>query len=143
MKHPIVKPLSDINDDILYRINGKSNDQYVKSNQKDIDIDYTYEAYPKADFEQQFQEVKRELKYGNSFLLNLAAKHRFHTDASLRDIYFAAEAKYKLLYKNKFVVFSPESFVQIKNGQISSFPMKGTIDASILCLLYTSPSPRD
>jgi len=129
MKHPIVEPLTDINDNILYRINGKSNDQYVKSNQKDID--YTYEAYSKADFEQQFQEVIRELKYGNSFLLNLAARHRFLTDAHLRDIYFAAEAKYKLLYKNKFVVFSPESFVQIKNGQISSFPMKGTIDASI------------
>lgn len=129
MKHPIVVPLSELNDDILYRINGKSNDQYLKSNQKDID--YTYEAYPKVDFDQQFKEVIRELKYGNSFLLNLAAKHKFHTDASLRDIYIAAEAKYKLLYKNKFVVFSPESFVQIKDGQISSFPMKGTIDASI------------
>jgi para-aminobenzoate synthetase component 1 len=129
MKHPIVEPLSDINNDILYRINGKSNDQNLKSNQKDID--YTYEAYPKVDFDQQFQEVIRELKYGNSFLLNLAARHKFLTDANLRDIYIASEAKYKLLYKNKFVVFSPESFVQIKNGQISSFPMKGTIDASI------------
>jgi len=29
------------------------------------------------------------------------------------------------------VVFSPESFVSIKSGKISSFPMKGTIDASL------------
>jgi len=28
-------------------------------------------------------------------------------------------------------MFSPETFVQIKEGQIASFPMKGTIDATI------------
>ncbi len=29
------------------------------------------------------------------------------------------------------MVFSPEPFIQIDNNIISSFPMKGTIDASI------------
>ncbi len=42
-----------------------------------------------------------------------------------------SSARYKLLYNNEFVVFSPEIFVQIKNGIISSYPMKGTIDASL------------
>jgi para-aminobenzoate synthetase component 1 len=35
------------------------------------------------------------------------------------------------MWKDRFVVFSPESFVRIKDGVISSFPMKGTIDAGL------------
>ena len=32
---------------------------------------------------------------------------------------------------NPFVCFSPETFVRIKNGRIYSYPMKGTLDASL------------
>jgi para-aminobenzoate synthetase component I len=49
----------------------------------------------------------------------------------LREVFRAAKAKYKLLYKDEFLVFSPETFVQIKGKEIFSFPMKGTIDASV------------
>ncbi len=31
----------------------------------------------------------------------------------------------------RFTVFSPEIFIRIHQGKISSYPMKGTIDASI------------
>ena len=40
-------------------------------------------------------------------------------------------AKYKLYKKDDFVVFSPECFVRIKGDVISSYPMKGTMDASV------------
>jgi para-aminobenzoate synthetase component 1 len=54
------------------------------------------------------------------------------TNLSLKTIFQYSRAKYKLLFKNDFTVFSPESFVQIEEtGKISSFPMKGTIDAAI------------
>ena len=33
--------------------------------------------------------------------------------------------------KDRFVVFSPEIFVRLENGFIYSYPMKGTIDASL------------
>jgi para-aminobenzoate synthetase component 1 len=36
-----------------------------------------------------------------------------------------------LLFKDQFLVFSPEIFVQIKNNHIYAYPMKGTIDASV------------
>lgn len=39
--------------------------------------------------------------------------------------------KFKLQYKNQFVCFSPERFVQIKNNTIATFPYEGTIDAKI------------
>ncbi|HEY0772332.1 MAG TPA: aminodeoxychorismate synthase component I, partial [Sphingobacteriaceae bacterium] len=35
------------------------------------------------------------------------------------------------LFKDDFLVFSPETFVQISDGKIYSFPMKGTIDAAV------------
>lgn len=34
-------------------------------------------------------------------------------------------------YANDFVVFSPETFVKIKDRRISTYPMKGTIDAAV------------
>ena len=33
--------------------------------------------------------------------------------------------------ENEFLVFSPEIFVQIREGKIHSYPMKGTIDATL------------
>jgi para-aminobenzoate synthetase component 1 len=42
-----------------------------------------------------------------------------------------AYAPYKVRIKNQFVSFSPEPFITIKNNTIHSYPMKGTIDASL------------
>jgi len=50
---------------------------------------------------------------------------------SLSEIFLRSQARYKLLMKKGLVVYSPEIFVQIQDGKIKSFPMKGTIDASI------------
>lgn len=78
-----------------------------------------------------FDNVQRNIKLGNSYLLNLTFPTEINTDLSLGEIYELSVAKYKLLYKNQFVLFSPEIFVRIKEGRIYSYPMKGTIDASI------------
>jgi para-aminobenzoate synthetase component I len=83
-------------------------------------------------YERAFQQVQNELRYGNSFLLNLTFPTLIDTNLSLKTIFQYSRAKYKLLFKNDFTVFSPESFVRIEEtGKISAFPMKGTIDASI------------
>ncbi|MDH5599257.1 MAG: aminodeoxychorismate synthase component I, partial [Cyclobacteriaceae bacterium] len=50
---------------------------------------------------------------------------------NLLDIYIHSEAPYKLFFDNKFVVFSPESFVTIDGKKIMTRPMKGTIDEKI------------
>ena len=68
---------------------------------------------------------------GNSYLVNLTAPTPVETDLTLLEIFQRSEARYKLWVKNHFVVFSPEIFVRICEGQISSYPMKGTIDARI------------
>jgi para-aminobenzoate synthetase component 1 len=64
-------------------------------------------------------------------LLNLTFASRIETNYSLKEIFFSTQAKYKLWLRDAFVCFSPEIFVKIENGEIRSFPMKGTIDASV------------
>ncbi|MFH1161362.1 MAG: aminodeoxychorismate synthase component I [bacterium] len=86
----------------------------------------SFEVYHDA-----FQRVLGHIKTGNSYLVNLTFPTPLETNLTLSDIYFRSQARYKLLFKEKFVVFSPEKFVQIFNGTISSFPMKGTIDANL------------
>ena len=71
------------------------------------------------------------MKYGNSYLINLTQPTKIRINLTLEQIYYSSSARYKLLFDDHFVVFSPEIFVQIIDGCIYSFPMKGTIDASI------------
>jgi para-aminobenzoate synthetase component I len=82
-------------------------------------------------YEKSFGKVMDHIRFGNTFLVNLTFATEIETNWSLRRIFEKSSAPYKLLYKNKFVLFSPECFVKISDGKISSYPMKGTIDASI------------
>lgn len=78
-----------------------------------------------------FDQVMNQIKKGNTYLLNLTVSTPIEVEGTLKDIFYASKAKYKLWIKDHFVCFSPEIFVQIKENRIYSYPMKGTIDASI------------
>ena len=78
-----------------------------------------------------FDQVMQELKAGNSYLLNLCYSTKMEGIPSLDQIFEITRAPYKLYVPGQFVVFSPEQFVSITDGIIRTFPMKGTIDASI------------
>ena len=93
---------------------------------------FTFDKFPVSysTFKESFDRVIAEIRLGNSFLTNLTFPTQIITDLTLREIFSWSEAPYKLLYKDSFAVFSPELFVKIRNGKISSYPMKGTIDAS-------------
>jgi len=47
------------------------------------------------------------------------------------ELFHLSDAPFKIWLKNQFVCFSPEIFVRINDGIITSYPMKGTIDANI------------
>ena len=81
-------------------------------------------------YEQGFHLVQHELQKGNSYLLNLTYPTEIKLSGNLTQIFHSVEAPYKLLFKDQFVCFSPESFVQIRQNKIYTYPMKGTIDAS-------------
>ena len=78
-----------------------------------------------------FDIVYKNIYSGNSFLTNLTCATPVETNLSLDDVFRYTKAKYKLMLKDRFVMFSPEIFVRIKDGMIYSYPMKGTIDASV------------
>jgi para-aminobenzoate synthetase component 1 len=82
-------------------------------------------------FEQSFDRVVAEINFGNSFLVNLTFKTPIETSFSLLEIFNQSHGKYKVLYKDEFVCFSPETFVKIIDDEIYSYPMKGTIDAAL------------
>ncbi len=86
----------------------------------------SYNRYKKA-----FDLVQKHIHNGDSYLLNLTMPSKVSTNYTLEDIFHASHAPYKILLKDDFVCFSPEIFVRIEDRQISSFPMKGTIDAKI------------
>lgn len=130
LQKPKIIPLTDVDPQIIkYNINGFCNYHKQIAITKPLKfkkMPVSFGIYKKA-----FDEVLENILYGNSYLLNLTFPTQIQTNYSLSDIFQVSKAKYKLLVENKFVVFSPEIFIQIKNRQIATFPMKGTIDAGI------------
>jgi para-aminobenzoate synthetase component I len=130
MQAPIVLPLDNVDQDkILFDIQGVCNftsTPVIDSQAALTKLPISYTRYRTA-----FENVARHIGDGNSYLLNLTFPTQIQTKETLRDIFFLSKAKYKLWVDNQFVVFSPEPFVRICDQVISSYPMKGTIDASI------------
>ena len=91
------------------------------------------EKYPvtQSVYNKAFDIVRHNLIEGNSYLANLTFPTEIDLNIKLPEIFSRSKARYRLLFKEEFVVFSPEIFVQIADGTIRSFPMKGTIDASL------------
>ncbi|MEY3090510.1 MAG: hypothetical protein RL113_826 [Pseudomonadota bacterium] len=85
-----------------------------------------FQLYNKA-----FEAILEEIRSGNTYLLNLTFKTPITSDLSLKEIFIFAKAKFKLYFKDQFICFSPERFVEMEGETISTYPMKGTIDANI------------
>ncbi|MBC8486360.1 MAG: aminodeoxychorismate synthase component I [Bacteroidetes bacterium] len=130
MEKPLIFRISELEDNnIFFDINGIKNFHQAYPLSKKIILrkyPVKFERYKSA-----FENVLKHINFGNSYLLNLTFPTKIEINLTLKEIFLHSTAKYKLYFMDKFVVFSPEIFVQVKNGKISSFPMKGTIDANI------------
>jgi para-aminobenzoate synthetase component 1 len=121
---------SIVEDEILFNINGINNSPDINHpGLKEFSFRKSPVSFEK--YSAGFEKVLKEIKYGNSYLLNLTCPTPITIDLTLKEIFERSKAKYRLWIKERFVVFSPETFVTIKDGRIASFPMKGTIDASL------------
>ncbi|MEA3512894.1 MAG: aminodeoxychorismate synthase component I [Campylobacterota bacterium] len=123
LKNYEIFPLSNLPNNIQFTINKQTS---VHNNLQLKKQPITKDVYKKM-----FDKVQENISNGNTYLLNLTSKTTLKTELSLKDIYNKSHAKYKLLYKDKFVCFSPERFCNIENNKIFTYPMKGTIDANI------------
>jgi para-aminobenzoate synthetase component I len=131
MKQPIVLTLEEVEQEgIFYKINDKTNFSFGKS---PFEKPLYLEKYPISfpEYLQPFDIVKQAMLRGDSFLTNLTKPTPIKVNLSLQEIFQRSRAKYQLYFKDKFVLFSPEIFVKIQDGIISSHPMKGTISADI------------
>jgi len=94
-------------------------------------IIFEKQAISQTEFSVAFDVVKKHLDFGNTYLINLTKPSKIKTNLSFKQIFHHSKAPYKLWIEDKLLVFSPEIFVRIKDGIISSYPMKGTIDAAL------------
>lgn len=121
--------------DILFEVNGIGNCHYNRFIREEAEVkkDYFFEIYPEEYFryKTKFDIVMERLKRGDSYLTNLTVKTPISITLGLKDIFIKSLSPYKLYIPDKLVCFSPECFVKIHNGKISTYPMKGTIDADI------------
>jgi para-aminobenzoate synthetase component 1 len=84
-----------------------------------------------SDYKHKFNQVMDALHKGDSFLMNLTIPTPVQNTVNFQTYFNHAKSKYVVWLKNDFIAFSPETFIQIESGMISTFPMKGTIDASL------------
>jgi len=123
-----VKPLSELEGDILYKLEDWRNYPPKKREKP-----YGFLKFP-ASFEtykKKLEKVLEEIRSGNTYLTNLTCKTPIETDLSLEEIFHYSRARFKLYFKDQFVCFSPECFIEIEGNSIATYPMKGTIDANL------------
>jgi para-aminobenzoate synthetase component 1 len=130
LRHPIVVPIDEISGKkILFDFEGFTNHHTLTKVQKKLEFGKFPISFREYDLA--FQAVQHHIRRGNTYLLNLTFPTSVQCNYDLGEIYCASVARYRLLLQNHFVVFSPEPFVRIEGGIISSCPMKGTIDAAL------------
>jgi para-aminobenzoate synthetase component 1 len=78
-----------------------------------------------------FKAVQEQLEAGNSYLLNLTCKTPLDGQIDLKSLFHTSDAPYLCMLEGNFISFSPERFIQTKDDTIHTYPMKGTIDATL------------
>jgi len=98
---------------------------------KSKDLRWDIQALNLQQYQHKFESVQHQIQLGNSFLVNLTQPTKVKCNFTLLELYAQSKAKYKMWLKDVLLVLSPETFVRIEGRTISSYPMKGTIDASL------------
>ena len=91
--------------------------------------DFRAPAYSR--YRRAFDAVRKQQYDGCTYLLNLTFSSDIKLKGNLYDVYNGSTAPYRILFPDRFVCFSPECFIKIRDGRIITYPMKGTIDASL------------
>ena len=122
------QPLDSLGNDICYKLEDWRNYPVQKRTKP-----YTLAKFPVdfAYYRRAIETVQEEIRSGNTYLLNLTFETPVETNLTLKEIFTWAQAKFKLYFKGEFICFSPERFIEIENNTIATYPMKGTIDATL------------
>ena len=137
-EHAYVRRLGEVDaEECLYDINGRSNVAGQEVTDRREPLLWEARMPGREEYRRSFEVVRRNIIAGNSYLANLTCQVPVCCNLPLRDLFLRAWGRYRLYLKSApgsgagVVCFSPEPFVRIDHGRISSFPMKGTMDASL------------
>ena len=129
LEHPLVVALDQLGETgIRVDINPEA---YHTPMHRALEVSLTRMPVPPHVYHDGFDKAMAAIRAGDTYLLNLCYSTQISGVPALDDIFDHARAPYKLYWPGRFVVFSPESFVTIEGNTIRTFPMKGTIDASL------------
>ncbi|MFP4521464.1 MAG: aminodeoxychorismate synthase component I [Fibrobacterota bacterium] len=129
---PVIIPIKNLPEDIFFKIRGTESPKESRAQGEHYDSrNFNYRPVSYDRYMRSFRIIRDNLEKGNTYLANLTFPSFISSELDLRSVYHSARAPYKLLFRDDFVVYSPECFVRIKSGKIYTFPMKGTINASI------------
>jgi len=125
---PLIFNIEDASE-LLWQIPGRTNCELKGQPVKTV----IWQSHPPGfeKYQQAFTHVQHHIHNGDTYLLNLTMPTALSTNLSASEIFSLSKAPYKIWYKGQFVCFSPEVFVRIDNGKISSFPIKGTIVVNV------------
>jgi len=130
LKKPLIFKLDEIDPQrLLYNLNGVTNCENYYCSPKQIQLKKHPEPY--EEYLIKFNKVKEQIAFGNSYLLNLTCSTPIDLNLTLKEVFMLSNSRYKIWFEEEFVCYSPEIFIIIHGGIIRSFPMKGTIDATI------------
>lgn len=116
--------------DILFAVNQQTN--AVSASMSPLpDTPIAAASTDFAAYLHKFNKAQHGLLRGDSFLLNLTERTPVVCKLSLDTIFHCSQAPYKLLFPQRFVCFSPEPFVRIRDSRIATYPMKGTVDCRV------------
>lgn len=115
--------------EILFEFNGVGNKPLLAMSYQQAYLKVS--PIPESEYRTKFDIVYQGLNNGEFDVINLTVRTPINTNISSQEIFIRSQSPYQVFIPGKFVSFSPERFVKIEDGRISSNPMKGTIDASM------------
>ncbi len=127
---PLIWKVGEVPEDVCYDFDGFSNVPFTGSGNGQVPL-FRKQPVSFDEYLQSFSLAQKNIRRGESFLVNISAPTRIETDLPLSGIFSRSKALYRFCYKDEFVCFSPETFVRIHHEDIATYPMKGTIDASL------------
>jgi para-aminobenzoate synthetase component 1 len=128
-KQPVVYPLDNLPKDIHFKTPGLSCESKIHFSSDSLSFKKRPVSF--EEYRAKFDIINSHIRNGDTYLINLTQPTKVDINLDLISIYYRSLAPYKLFFQDKFVVFSPESFIKIKDDKIFTYPMKGTIDCNI------------
>lgn len=115
--------------EVLFHFHGAENISSVTTSYQEPELKVY--PIPKEKYATKFRIMQHALNKGELDVVNLTVRTPISMNIDSLEIFHRSRSPYRIYLPEKFVCFSPERFIRIANGRISSNPMKGTIDTTV------------